>query len=144
MNPLLFGPIDTVLMPYISLIVFVLILLNMVTRYMAHRNHLRGFSERGEDGITRHTVHVASTIVLVLACFYYATVSLTFGITLSVFALALLLTDFFEFESRLVEARTERPIEQPKAAVALSILMFVYAIYPVVVLLVGPFWQGII
>ena len=39
------------------------------------------------------------------------------------------ITDFFEYESREVEARNDLEFERPKAGIAVSLLVLVYAAY---------------
>jgi hypothetical protein len=52
----------------------------------------------------------------------------------------MVITDFFEYESRLVEARQELQFERPKAAIAASVLVVLYAGYLALFWIIkGPF-----
>ncbi|MCH7661569.1 MAG: hypothetical protein IH933_13655, partial [Euryarchaeota archaeon] len=65
-------------------------------------------------------------------------------VALAIFALTVFVTDFFEFESRLVEARTDRPLEAPKAAIGATLLLVTYAGFIALVSLFGSFWTPVI
>jgi hypothetical protein len=144
MQPLLIGTVDGLLTAAIPFIVFALALVNLLTRFLAHRTHLSQADEHGADGITRSSLHELTTFVLVLATFYYVLVDLHFGVALAIFALTIFITDFFEFESRLVEARTDRPLEAPKAAIGATLLLVTYAGFVTLVALFGSFWTPVI
>lgn len=144
MYPLQFAAIDSILVPAIPYIVCALAIVNVATRLLAHRNHVQQAEEHGVEGIERYTPHSVVTILLVIASFYYLLVDLHPGVILSVFALTVFITDFFEFESRLVEARTDNPLEAPKAAIGASVFLVLYAVYTVLADLLGAFWSPII
>lgn len=143
MDPLLFGPVDAALMPIIEYVILGLVVLNLVTRYLAHRATVDGFERRGVDGIGHYTPHVAANVLLLVANFYYITVDQHYGVTIGVLILALVLTDFFEVEARRVEARNEMPLERPKAAMGLSVIVLVFAAYIALYFLVEPYWQSV-
>jgi len=63
---------------------------------------------------------------------------------MSVIAVGLLLTDFFEFESRQVEARNDMSFERPKGAVAASLLALLYAGYQSLFVVIEPVWSAIV
>lgn len=144
MQPLQFGTIDGVLAAAIPFIVFVLALASLATRLLAHRTHVSQADEHGAEGIERYVTHELTTFALVLATFYYVLVDLHFGVALAAFALTAFVADFFEFESRLVEARTDRPLEAPKAAIGATLFVVVYAGFATLVALFGSFWTPVI
>jgi ABC-type xylose transport system permease subunit len=138
----LLGPVDA-LRPYVEYVVLALVLLNMVTRLIAHRTHRRQ-AQRGAEAVTRHPAHVLSGILLVLGAFYYTTVHHHAGMVLAMLALGVIITDFFEFEARKVEARSERTLERPKAALAASVLVLGYALFQSLFFIVEPIFSSII
>jgi ABC-type xylose transport system permease subunit len=142
-EPALFGPIDSLLARVIEWVILVLVLANLVTRAVAHRSHVRQAQE-GADAISRHPAHQAVTVLLVLVSFYFATVDYNGGIVLSTLVLGMVITDFFEFESRRVEARTDRELERPKGSLVASLLVAVYAGYQSLFFLVEPLWRAVV
>jgi len=131
----LFGPVDAVLRQHLTDEVLVieavllgLVVVNIAARAYAHRQHVSQ-AEEGDDAISRHPFHVATNLLLVLGSFYFLTVHHHAGMVASAITVTILLTDFFEFESRKVEARREIPIERPKAAISASLLALVYVGY---------------
>ncbi|MEM4780932.1 MAG: hypothetical protein QXG03_05145 [Halalkalicoccus sp.] len=144
MHPLQLGAIDGILAAAIPFIVFALALVNLVTRFLAHRTHVSQADEHGAEAITRSPLHELTTLTLVFATFYYVLVDLHFGVALAAFALTAFIADFFEFESRLVEARTDRPLEAPKAAIGATLFVVVYAGFAALVSVFGAFWTPVI
>jgi len=142
-EPALFGPIDAILAPVVGYVVLLLVLVNLLTRYLANRSH-RSQAEDGPEAVTRYLPHEASNVLLVLGSFYYLTLHHHSGIVLSVLVLGTVLADFFEFEARRVEARQDLPIELPKGAMVGSVLVFGYAAYLSVFFIVAPIWNAII
>lgn len=138
----LFGPLDQ-LHGVIEEVILVLVLANFVTRFLAHRRHVKQYEDGGAEAISRYVPHVASNLLLVLASFYFLTVHHHAGIVMSVLVLGLFLTDFFEYESRKVEARREIPLERPKGALVASLFVFLYASYQALFwVLAGP-WSAV-
>lgn len=133
------GPIDW-LAPVIEYLVLVLIVVNMGTRHLQHRHHRRAFDADAES-LARHPVHTASNVALVLGAFYLLTVQYHAGLIFSVLVLGLVITDFFEVESRRVELRTGGDLEAPKAAIVASGLAFLYAFYISLFFLLEPAWR---
>lgn len=142
-EPALFGPLDAVLAPVIEFVLLVLVVANMGTRLVAFRSHVRQ-AEAGADSLTRHRLHQASNVVLVLATFYYLTLHHHSGIVLSVIVLGTVIADFFEFEGRQVELRQDWPLERPKAAILGSLLALAYAAFLSLFFLVKPYWELIV
>jgi hypothetical protein len=149
----LFGPIDSILgaklleqfpasgapiiqnVYAIELVLLALVFGNIAARFLAHRQHVAQ-AEDGPEAISRHPLHVATNVLLVLGSFYYLTIAQHAGMVTSVLVLTTLITDVFEFESRKVEARRELDLDRPKAAIASSVLALVYLSY--VTFLYGP------
>ena len=149
MQPLsLFGPVDALLgsgeHPLILYVLIVLAVVNVVTRAIAHRSHRQQAKEGGADAISQHPAHVTSTIALILASYYLATVELHSGIVLSVLVVGMFVTDFFELEARRVEARNDRSIGRPSGAIAASVLVLLYAGYLSLFFVIEPLWNAII
>lgn len=141
MYPLIFGPIDTLLGPIAEWVLLLLVAVNLVTRHRAHAHHRRladADSEVDPDEIGHTRPHLLSNLLLVLVSFYFMTVDVHYGTIVSVMAVALVLTDFFETESRRVELRTEQPLERPRASLVLSGILFVYVIYVSLFFIVEP------
>lgn len=132
----MFGPVDAALRGHLTPEILVieavllgLVVVNMVARAVAHRQHVSQVDDGGADAISRHPVHVAANLSLVLASFYFLTVHQHAGMVASAIAITILLTDFFEFESRKVEARRDIAIERPKAAISATFLALIYVGY---------------
>ncbi len=143
MNPLQFliplGWVETV-GPILPMVIFVLVLANMATRLLGHRVHKQQ-AEAGDtdESLDRYLPHVFTTMALVFLTFLFIVYRPVSGMILAIPVVGLLVTDFFEFESRLVEARNEMPIERPKAGLAVSVLVLVYAAYYAFRFLYGPY-----
>jgi uncharacterized protein involved in cysteine biosynthesis len=146
MQPLQFvvpvGALDA-LEPYIAHVVLALVVVNMLTRIRAHSVH-RNQVEDGVDELNRYLPHTLSTLALVLVAFVFLIVEPHGGMVMSVLAVGLLLTDFFEFESRQVEARNDMTFERPKGAVAASLLALLYAGYQSLFVFVEPLWNLVV
>jgi hypothetical protein len=140
----LFGPIDSLLGPYVEYVVLALVVVNLVTRKIAHDAHVRQARDGGADAISYHPVHWAVTGLLVLATFYYTTLHRHAGVVLSLFVVGMFVADVFEFEARLVEARNDMEIESPKGSLLISVLAFLYAAYVSLFFLVEPLWNKIV
>jgi hypothetical protein len=143
----IFGPVDSVLaaelgvgdIVVIEAIVLVLVLANFLTRKLAHDRHVRQ-AEDGAEAVSRVLPHEATNVLLVLGSFYYMTIEHHAGMVLSVLVLGLFLTDFFEFESRKVEARRDIPLERPKGSIVAGLLVLSYAGYKTLFFVIqGPF-----
>jgi len=143
-EPALFGPIDSLLAPVIEWVVLVLVLANLATRAVAHRSHVRQAAEGGAESIERHAAHQAVTVLLVLASFYFMTVQYHAGMILSTLVLGMVITDFFEFEARKVEAREDRELERPKGALFASVMVVAYAGYITLFFLIEPLWNAVV
>jgi hypothetical protein len=136
------GPLG-VLAPFIEEILLVLALANVATRQVAHFRHRRQ-AEEGAEEMSRHLGHEATNVLLVLASFYMLLVHYHGGFVMSMLVLGLVVTDFFEFEARKVEARTDRPIELPKGALVASVLVVGYAAFQALWVFVEVYWKAVV
>lgn len=142
-EPALFGPLDAVLAPVIEFLLLALVVANLVTRYVAHRSHVRQ-AEAGAETLDRHRVHELSNGLLVLASFYYLTLHVHAGTVLSVLVIGTVVADFFEFEGRQLELRQEWELEPPKGAIVGSLLVLAYAAYLSLFFVIQPYWDLIV
>lgn len=140
----LFGPLDTVVGPYIEWVLLALAVGNLLTRSLAYRKHVAQAAEGGADAVSRYIPHEVANVALALAAFYYATLAPHGGIVMSTLVVGAFATDFFEFEARKVEARRGLDLERPKAAIAASGLVLLYAGYQTLFFVIEPFWSAIV
>jgi UPF0716 family protein affecting phage T7 exclusion len=145
----LFGPIDTLLGAEIGDVLVIELLLlglavgNLLARQRAHQTHRQQATE-GADAIERHPLHVATNVGLVVGSLYYLTVLPHPGMVLSVLVVGMVISDFFEYESRRVEARNDLEMDKPNSAIVASALVIAYAGYQALFFLVEPLWSAII
>ena len=139
----LFGPLDTLVAPYIEFVLLALVLLNFVSRRVAHGQHVRQ-AEDGADAVSRHPFHSFTTWGLVLASFYYLTLHHHSGMVLATLVLGMYIADLFEFEARKVEAREGHDLEAPKGALVAGLFTFLYVGYLSVFFLIEPLWTQVI
>ncbi|ELZ27294.1 hypothetical protein C474_18149 [Halogeometricum pallidum JCM 14848] len=148
MQPLQFlVPLDGIdaIEPALKYAIVVLVLINMVTRILAHRSHVKQADEDDDETLSRYLPHTATTLLLVFASFLFLFIDPHPGMVLSVLVVGLFLTDFFEFESRRVEARSKAlELERPKAALGASILVLMYAAYVSLFFVIAPVWNAVI
>ena len=140
----LFGPVDALLAPYIEYVILVLVLVNIGARALEYRSIKKEVREGGVEAVSRSAARVATDILLIVSAFYFTTVEYHAGMVLSMLVVGLVLTDLFEFESRLVEARRDLEIERPKAAIAASVLLLAYSAYTSLFFLVKGIWNSVI
>jgi len=127
---------------WLPFVVLALVVANMATRFLAHRHHRR--QAAADEELTRYRPHTASTAGLVGAAFLFTVIEPHGGIVLSTLVLGAFVADFFEFESRRVEARNEMAIERPKAALTVSVLVALYAGYQALFFLIAPLWNAVV
>jgi len=121
------GWIETV-GPLLPIAILTLAVGNIITRLLSHRKHKQQV-EDGEEGLDRYPPHVFTTTGLVILGMLFTVHRPTSGMILMLPLIGLFITDFFEFESREVEARNDLEFERPKAGIAVSLLVLVYAAY---------------
>ncbi|ESS07528.1 MAG: hypothetical protein A07HB70_00068 [uncultured archaeon A07HB70] len=129
------------LLPYAAL---ALVLVNMVTRLLGHRTYVSQAESGGVAAVSRYVPHTVTSVSLLLVSFAYMIVAPHGGMVLSVLVVGTLLADFFEFESRKVEARNDMPIERPKSALTGSLLVMLYAGYQSIFFVIQPFWNAVV
>ena len=121
-----------------------LVLVNMVTRIAAHSKH-RKQADGGDDGdLSRWLPHSVVSLLLVLASFAFMIVEPHGGMVMSVLVLGMFVADFFEFESRKVEARNGLDFERPKAAITASVIVLLYAAYQSLFIFVKDYWNLVV
>jgi len=140
----MFGPIDALSRSQVEFLLLGLVIVTFVTRLLAHRSHVSQARDGGVEAMTRYLPHEVASAVLILGSFYYTTIEHHGGIVLSMLVLGTFLTDFFEFESRKVEARKDEQLERPKAAVIGSLFVFAYAAYQSLFYVVAPLWNAVV
>ncbi|ELZ92730.1 DUF7313 family protein [Haloferax sulfurifontis] len=147
MHPLQFlVPLDQLaaVEPIVPHVALVLVLANFVTRFLAHRSHVRQAEEGGAEAISRYLPHSFTSGGLVLASFLYLLVEPHGGMVLSVLVVGMFVTDFFEFEARQVEARTDKPLERPNGSLVAATLVLLYAAFQSLFFLVVDYWNLIV
>jgi len=140
----IFGPIDAALAGSMVYVLLGLVVVNMAARAWEYVTHRQQYESDGAEAISRHSARVATTVLLVIGSFYYMTLHYHAGMVTSVLVLGLFITDFFEFESRKVEARREIDLDPPKAAIGASVLVLLYVAYNGLFFLVSDYWAAIV
>ena len=128
---------------YLVYAVLVLVLANMVTRILAHNHHGKEAEDDSEE-LSRYAPHTATNVLLVLVSMLYLAVEPHSGMVTVVLVLGVFFSDFFEFEAREVEARTNEPIERPKASIAASVILLLYVAYVGLFFLVKGYWNLVV
>jgi hypothetical protein len=148
---ILFGPLDAIFgseapggVLVIEYVLFALVAVNFGTRLLAHRRHTAQYDDGGAEAITRHPAHTASNVLLVVTSFFYMTIAHHGGMVMSVLVLGAVITDFFEFESRKVEARRDIPLERPKGSLVAVVVVFMYAGYQSLFWVIKGPWSSVI
>jgi hypothetical protein len=149
MQPLQFlVPIDALegVAPILPFVILVFAVANMVTRILQHNRH-ESQAEDGDDdeALSRWVPHTVTTLGLVLSSFLFLIVEPHGGMVMSVLALAVFVSDFFEYESRRVEARSKsKDLQRPVAAIGASVFALLYAGYQSLFFLIEPLWNAVI
>ncbi|MGM0604688.1 MAG: DUF7313 family protein [Halobacteriota archaeon] len=141
MDPLQFlVPLDWIdeIGDVIPLAIFAVVLVNMLTRYLRHRTHVTQ-AENGDETLSRYLPHVVSNVALVLLVFLFMLYRPISGAIMAIPVVGVFVADVFEFEARNVEARNNMPIEWPKAGIAASSIVLIYAAYYGLRFLYAPF-----
>ena len=142
MDPAILGPTDAIFFPIIEPILLIGAVANLVTRFLAHRSHIKQ-NEEEKGSLQRFVIHEISNGVLIIFSLYYMTIHHHGGMILSLMVLAMVLADIFEFEARLVESRGGMEIELPKGSIVGSALVLVYVLY-IVMVPAGPLDQFLV
>ena len=114
--------------PLLPVAILTLVVVNLITRLLSHRKHKQQVAADSEE-LDRYPPHVFTTTGVVVLGLLFTIYRPTSGMILMVPVIGLFITDFFEYESREVEARNDMTFEQPKAGIAVSLLVLVYAAY---------------
>ena len=119
---------------------------NTVTRIVQHSRHASQAASGDDDGaLARWPPHTVTTLGLVFSSFGFMIVEPHGGMVMSVLALAVFVSDFFEFESRCVEARSKsKELERPIAAIGASGVALLYAGYQSLFFMIEPLWNAVI
>ena len=128
---------------YLVYVVLVLVLANMVTRILAHNRHEKQVEDESEE-LSRYAPHTATNVLLILASMLYLAVEPHSGMVTTILVLGVFFSDFFEFEAREVEARTNNPIERPKASIIASVILLLYVAYVGLFFLVKDYWNLVV
>jgi hypothetical protein len=142
MDPAILGPIDAIFFPIIEPILLIGAVVNLVTRLLAHRSHIKQ-NEEEKGSLQRFVIHEISNGILIIFSLYYMTLHHHGGMILSLMVLAMVLADIFEFEARLVESRGGMEIELPKGSIVGSALVLTYVLY-IVMVPAGPLDQFLV
>jgi len=140
----IFGPVDTLLAPYLEYVLLVLVLVNLGARAVEYGQHVRQARDGGADAIARNAVRVATNFLLAVGAFYLATFEYHAGMVLSVLVVGMVIADLFEFEARRVEARREIAIDRPKGSIVASLFVLAYVAYISLFFLVAPVWDAVV
>jgi hypothetical protein len=122
-----------------------LVVVNLITRLLAHRNHVQQAAAGDDDEeLSRYLPHELTNVSLLVASFAFMVVEPHGGMVMSALVLGLFLTDFFEYEARRVEARNDMEIERPKSALVASMLVVLYAGFQSLFFLIQPIWNAVV
>ncbi|UIP00676.1 hypothetical protein Hbl1158_04775 [Halobaculum sp. CBA1158] len=138
------GALESVagVLPYVILVV---VLANIGTRLLAQWNFERAAEEGdGDEALSRYLPHEATNFLMMALAFAFMIVEPHGGMVLSVLVVGTVVADFFEYESRRVEARNDMALDKPKGAIVASGLVVVYAGYQAFFFLIEPLWGQIV
>lgn len=129
----------------LTFVILVVVLANLATRFVAYRTHLQqAEAGDGDEALARYLPHEATNLLLLVLSFLFMIVEPHGGMVLSVLVVGAVLSDFFEFEARRVEARNDMELERPKSALVASVLVVLYAGFQSLFFLVEPLWNAIV
>jgi len=138
------GALESVagVLPYVILVV---VLVNVVTRLLAQRSFERAAAEGDDDdALSRYLPHEIVNVLLVVLSFAFMIVEPHGGMVLSVLVIGMVISDFFEYESRRVEARNNLEMDKPNSAIAASVLVIGYTGYQALFFVIEPLWSSIV
>jgi len=139
----LFGPLDTLLGPYMEYVVFALALLTLLTRKVQH-DSIKSQVRDGAESVDRHPLHTFTMGGFVLSTLYYLTLHHHSGMVLATLVVGVFVADFFEFEARNVEAREDHDVDAPNGATVIAITALLYAGYISLFFLIKPYWNMVV
>ncbi len=122
---------------------FGVVIVNFLTRQLAHRSHVKQYKNDGAEAVAI-PAHTLTTRWSSSRCSFMI-LEPHGGMVLSVLVLGVFFADFFEFESRCVEARSKNlELERPKSAIVGSVLVLMYAAYQSLFCLISGPWSAIV
>ena len=149
MQPLQFlvpiGALEAVA-PVLPFVILAFAVANMVTRILQHSRHTSQ-AEVGDDdeALSRWPPHTVTTLGLVFSSLLFLIVEPHGGMVMSVLALSVFVSDFFEYESRRVEARSKsKDLQLPVAAIGASVFALLYAGYQSLFFVIEPLWNAVV
>ena len=139
------GALDP-LAPIFPLAILVLLVVNLVTRYIQHQNHRVQATLADDDAaMRRFAPHSFTTVGTVVLSLLYLITTPHGGMIMTALVLAVLFTDLFEYEARLVEARSKSlEISTPTSALGATTVAILYAAYQALFFLLEPLWSAIV
>jgi hypothetical protein len=139
------GALDP-LAPILPLAILVLLVVNLVTRYIQHQNHRVQATLADDDvAMRRFAPHSFTTVGTVVLSLLYLITTPHGGMIMTALVLAVLFTDLFEYEARLVEARSKSlEISAPTSALGATVVAILYAGYQALFFLLEPLWSAIV
>lgn len=149
MQPLQFlVPIDALdsVAPTLPFVILGFVVANMITRILQHSRHESQAAEGDDDeALSRWLPHTVTTLGLVFSSLLFLIVEPHGGMVMSVLALTVFVSDFFEYESRRVEARSKsKDLQRPVAAIGASVFALLYAGFQSLFFLIEPIWSSIV
>ena len=132
--------------PILPFVILAFAVANMVTRILQHfRHESQAADGDGDEALTRWLPHTVTTLGLVLSSFLFLIVAPHGGMVMSVLALSVFVSDFFEYESRRVEARSRSTdLQRPVAAIGASVFALLYAGYQSLFFVIEPLWNAVV
>ena len=132
--------------PILPFVILAFAVANMVTRILQHGRHeLQARDGDDDEALTRWFPHTLTTLGLVFSSLAFLIVEPHGGMVMSVLALTVFVSDFFEYESRRVEARSKsKDLQRPIAAIGASVFALLYASYQSLFFVIEPLWNAVI
>jgi hypothetical protein len=139
------GALDAV-GPILPFAILILLVVNLLTRYIQHKNHrVQAAIAEDDAAIRRFAPHSFTTMGAVVLALAYLITAPHGGMIMTALVLAVLFTDLFEYEARLVEARSKSlEISTPTSALGATAVAILYAAYQAVFFLIEPIWSTIV
>ena len=113
----------------IPIAILVVVLANMLTRFLSHRTHQKQAQDGDDEQIERFLPHVITNFALVFLVFAFMLYRPGSGAIMAIPIVGLFIADIFEFEARKVEVRNKMTVEWPKSSIAASSIVLIYALY---------------
>ncbi|MFC6787495.1 DUF7313 family protein [Halobaculum halobium] len=125
--------------------ILAVVLVNVVTRLLAQRSYVQAAADGDDDeAMSRYLPHETANVLLVVLSFAFMIVEPHGGMVLSILVIGMVISDFFEYESRRVEARNNLEIDRPNSALVASVLVIAYAGYQALFFVIQPLWSAIV